>query len=165
MSDRFSLNVLFKYFYHMNGILLWTFHILWNCEIPYFPLLLWQLSSCILHLFILPVHSYQYSMFGTGSETSIAIPKNTFIFSWTNDVKQCNFRLRTWDDVKALARFHPSPIMGALIYLLCVSSTKWSFHLPWKCQACKREPPKPINRILLGLCKSHLTDLHCQFLL
>ena len=165
MSDRFSLNVLFKYFYHMNGILLWTFHILWNCEIPYFPLLLWQLSSCILHLFILPVHSYQYSMFGTGSETSIAIPKKTFIFSWTNGVKQCNFRLRTWDDVKALARFHPSPIMGALIYLLCVSSTKWSFHLSWKCQACKREPPKPINRILLVLCKSHLTDLHCQFLL
>ena len=34
-----------------------------------------------------------------------------------------------------------SRMMRTFKYVLCVSSSKWTFHAPWKCQACKREPP------------------------
>ena len=72
-----------------------------------FSLSLSKLFSCILHLFLLHLHSYQFRVFGTGSETSGPIPRNIFIFNWTIDVKQCNFCLPTWGNAKALARFHP----------------------------------------------------------
>ena len=41
-----------------------------------------------------------------------------------------------------------SQMLRALKCLICVSTTKWSFHLLWKYQECKREPPQPINRVL-----------------
>ena len=85
----------------MTGIVLWIVGIL------SFSLSLRKLFSCILHLLLLHLHSYQFRVFGTGSETSGPIPRNIFIFNWTIDVKECNFRLRTWGNAKALARFHP----------------------------------------------------------
>ena len=97
-----------------------------------------ELSLCILSLFLLPMYSYLFPMFVTGSGTSSAISRNIFIFNWTIDVKLCNFRLRAWVNVKALARFHPKLYDENII---CVSSTKWYFRLPWNCQACKREIP------------------------
>ena len=48
-----------------------------------------------------------FLMFVTSLGTSSAIPKNTFIYNWTVNVKPCPFGLQAWVIAKALAWFHP----------------------------------------------------------
>ena len=70
----------------------------------------------------------------TFSSSTKPLTSNSAIFVCEHEVK-----LMFWQDsIRSL-------MMRTLKYLLCVSSTNRSFHLPWKCQACKREPAKPIH--------------------
>ena len=63
--------------------------------------------------------------------------KEYFIFSWTIDVKLCNFCLQTWVNAEALVRFHPKRCDEKFeISSLCFKH-QMSFHLPRNCQACK----------------------------
>ena len=134
MSYKFSENVLYKYFYHMilRGI---------GIGILSFSLLLRQLSLYILHLsFCLCIHIYFHCLKlaqgfrvqsqGTLSSSNEPLTSNHAVFVCEHDLM-----LKLWEDSTR------SRMMRFLKYLLCVLNTKWSFHLPWKCQACKREPP------------------------
>lgn len=135
MSYKFSQNVLYKFFYHMTGTVLRTLgYYRFHSYFDNYPRVFCIFSN-------LSVHWYLFSIFGTGSGASSTILRNIFIFNWTIDVKPCNFRLPTWGKLKLWQDSIQSRMMKTLKWVICVSSSKWSFRLHWKYQPRKREPP------------------------
>ena len=108
-----------------------------------FPLLLRQLSLCILHLFLLPVSVFDIWDWLSSTEP---LTSNRAIFVCEHKVV-----LKLW---QYLIRSH---MIRTLKCLPCASSTKWYFHLSRKCQACERESPYPLT--VFCLCNVRVIQL------
>ena len=103
----------------------------------FFSVFLWQFSMCNWHLLLCPVPVNFLSIFGTGSSTKSAIPRNIFIFNCTLDTKpfkllRCTcgrakdfskFQLKSYEDVfkisESFFKHHtvfPLTLAGSNIY-------------------------------------------------
>ena len=58
-----------------------------------FPILLRQILSRNLHVFLLTMHLYLFSRFGAGSGTLNVVPSEIFVFNRTTGVKPYSFSL------------------------------------------------------------------------
>ena len=134
MSYKFSQNVLYKYYYRITSIVPWAlgyyfFHPYFNNYPRVFYTFSFCLCICICFGSLGLTQRLSVQFLGTFLSSTEPLTSNHAVFICEHEVI-----LKLWQDPIR------SCIMRVLKYLLCISSTKWSFHLPWMFPACKREP-------------------------
>ena len=83
----------------------------WYCSVDpgqsSFSCFVLQFAWWITHFFLFAVHSNLFSIFGLGSGTTKAVPRNKFLFSWTIRPNPFTSRRMTCGIVSVLARSQP----------------------------------------------------------